>query len=79
MLRIVFDSFVGDSFRLNRSGRAVFDVSPASGRVPAGGEVQVAVSFAPDNVGQFSDVLRVRLFNSVVDYFTGKGTKFVSN
>ncbi len=73
--------FKGDSFMIdgwkdccvtnpsgpqNHSGQQVFDCVPAEGVIPAGGNQEVTVTFAPDHPSdQYSDGIRIELFGQV--------------
>ena len=51
----------------NRSGKAVFNVIPKLGKLAPGERKQILVSFSADHIGNFTDEVRLRLFESL-DY-----------
>ena len=68
----MLDSVSSDSTLRNRSGRAMFDVSPTIGAITSEGEKTINISFTADHEGVFHDTLRIRFFQSDTDFATGK-------
>ncbi|CAG5086583.1 Oidioi.mRNA.OKI2018_I69.PAR.g11268.t1.cds [Oikopleura dioica] len=60
--RISLDSDNDQFLANNRSGRVLFNCAPSFGILSMADEIKLNISFTPDHMGVFKDVLNLRLF-----------------
>ena len=60
--RISLDSDNDQFLANNRSGRVLFNCAPSFGILTMADEIKLNISFTPDHMGVFKDVLNLRLF-----------------